>query len=103
MTRVDGSSIIEGFEEIIPAAAKRAWARLIKQVFDVDPLVCPRCAGSMRISAFIGQPPVIDLLVPRTADREDPPPSRLVAGHDPLNNFLSPTSARLATTRPATP
>jgi hypothetical protein len=40
-----------------------------------DPLVCPRCGGAMRIVAFIEEPAVIDLPVPRTADREDPPPS----------------------------
>jgi hypothetical protein len=65
----------------MPAAAKVAWARLITQVYEVDPLVCPRCAGPMRIIAFIEQPAVIDLPVPRTADREDPAPSRRVAGH----------------------
>jgi hypothetical protein len=65
----------------MPAAAKVAWARLITQVYEVDPLVCPRCAGPMRIIAFIEQLAVIDLPVPRTADREDPAPSRLVAGH----------------------
>jgi hypothetical protein len=31
----------------------------IKQVYEVDPLVCPRCAGTMRIFAFIEQPEVI--------------------------------------------
>jgi len=35
---------------------KRAWARLIKQVYEVDPLVCPRCGSPMRIIAFIEQP-----------------------------------------------
>ena len=56
------------------AAAKRTWARLIKQVYEVDPLVCPRCAGPMRIIALIEQPAVIDLPVPCTADRENPAP-----------------------------
>jgi hypothetical protein len=79
----EGPSPIEEFSEVIPAAAKRAWARLITQVYDVDPLVCPRCAGSMRIITFSEQPAVIDLPVPRTADREDPAPSRLVAGPGP--------------------
>ena len=55
----------------MPAAAKVAWARLITQVYEVDPLVCSRCAGPMRIIAFIEQPAVIDLPVLRTADRED--------------------------------
>ena len=42
---------IEEFTEVAPSEAKRAWARLIKQVYEVDPLVCSRCGGSMRILA----------------------------------------------------
>jgi hypothetical protein len=33
--------------------ARRRWAALIKQVWRVDPLVCPRCGQAMRIVAFI--------------------------------------------------
>ena len=29
------------------------WARCIKQVYLADPLVCPKCGGTMRIKAFI--------------------------------------------------
>jgi len=50
-TQDEGSSTIEEVSEGIPSVAKRAWARLIKQVDEADPLVCPRCAGSMRIIA----------------------------------------------------
>ncbi|HUU26474.1 MAG TPA: hypothetical protein VM123_01560 [archaeon] len=32
---------------------RRAWARLIYQVYEVDPLKCPQCGGRMRIIAFI--------------------------------------------------
>jgi hypothetical protein len=59
----EGSPRIEAVDEIIPAAAKRAWARLIKQVYEVDPLVCPRCAGPMRIIAFIEQPEIIEKIL----------------------------------------
>ena len=38
--------------DVSAAAAKRAWARLIKQVYEVDPLVCPRCDGPLRILAL---------------------------------------------------
>ena len=68
-------SMIEEFNEIIPSAAKHAWARLIKQVYEVDLLVCPRCAGPMRIIAFIEQPAVIEKILrhlalwPATAHR----------------------------------
>jgi hypothetical protein len=50
---------IEELTEVSGSAAKRAWARLIKQAYEVDPLVCPRCAGAMRIIAFLEQPDVI--------------------------------------------
>ncbi|HMO19293.1 MAG TPA: hypothetical protein PKA63_14595 [Oligoflexia bacterium] len=31
----------------------KSWARLIKKVYEVDPLKCPKCGGRMRIKAFI--------------------------------------------------
>ena len=46
--------------ELSPSEAKRAWARLITQVFEVDPRVCPQCAGARRIIACIEQPEVIE-------------------------------------------
>ena len=54
---------IEEVNEVSASAAKRAWARLIKQVYEVDPLVCPRCTGPMRIIAFIEQPEVIEKIL----------------------------------------
>ena len=36
-------------------AARRAWARLTKKIYEVDPLICPECAGPMRIISFIGE------------------------------------------------
>jgi hypothetical protein len=55
------------FSETSASAAKRAWARLIKQVYEVDPLVCPHCGGAMRILAFIEQPEVIEKILTRLA------------------------------------
>ena len=49
--------------EISSSAAKRAWARPIKQVYEVDFLVCPRCAGAMRIIAYIEEPEVIEKIL----------------------------------------
>jgi len=34
----------------------RSWARMIRRVYGVDPLLCPRCQGQMRIIAFILDP-----------------------------------------------
>ena len=36
--------------------ASRAWASLIKRVFEVEPLLCPKCGGPMRIKSFITDP-----------------------------------------------
>src|ERR1019366_909054 len=30
------------------AALRRGWAQLIRRVYEIDPLVCPRCRGVMR-------------------------------------------------------
>ena len=34
-------------------ARRRAWARLIRRVYEVDPLVCSNCGGEMRIVSVI--------------------------------------------------
>ena len=31
----------------------KSWAKLIKKIYEVDPLICPKCKGQMRIIAFI--------------------------------------------------
>jgi len=38
---------------------KKNWARLIQKVYEVDPLLCPKCQGEMIIIAFIEQPHII--------------------------------------------
>ena len=42
------------------------WAALIKRVFEVDPLSCPKCGGEMKIIAFIerrDQPDVVEKIL----------------------------------------
>ena len=34
-------------------ACRKSWARLIQKIYEVDPLICPKCRGSMRIVSFI--------------------------------------------------
>lgn len=40
-------------------ALRRRWAQLIRRIYEVDPLVCPRCGRPMHIIAFITEPRVI--------------------------------------------
>jgi hypothetical protein len=50
----DSKEEAEGAEEAIHRrAARYAWALLLARIYEVFPLVCPRCGGEMRIIAFI--------------------------------------------------
>jgi hypothetical protein len=42
--------------------ASSTWARLIKKIFEADPLLCP-CGGRMRIVSFITDPRVVDRIL----------------------------------------
>ena len=41
--------------------ASQTWAMLIKRVYEVDPLQCPKCGGAMKVIAFI-EPPQGDVI-----------------------------------------
>ena len=61
--------------------ANKSWARLIKKIYEVDPLICPKCGGQMRIIAFIEDYKVVkkilDYLGIDEFKRDRPPPKRL--------------------------
>ena len=42
--------------------ARSTWARLIKKIFEADPLLCT-CGGRMRIVSFITDPRVVDRIL----------------------------------------
>ena len=68
--------------EAVPERADRAdlrrrWAEIIRRVNEVDPLVCPRCGGEMRVVGFITQPALIKRILDHLRNREKvsgPPP-----------------------------
>ncbi|HEY3052103.1 MAG TPA: transposase [Thermoanaerobaculia bacterium] len=68
-------------------AARKRWANLIRHIYEVDPLVCPRCGAIMKIIAFITEPRVVHAILdslrgrtPSTAgSRHPPPPARPAA------------------------
>jgi hypothetical protein len=55
----DDQSMLVAQTDVSNKAFKKNWARLIKKIYEVDPLVCPKCMGAMRIVAFIEAPDVI--------------------------------------------
>ena len=54
---------IDGLSPTERQARRRAWARLIKLVYEIDPLVCARCGSEMRILSVILDPAVIDKIL----------------------------------------
>jgi len=39
--------------EISSKKFRQNWARLIQKVYEVDPLLCPKCQGTIKIISFI--------------------------------------------------
>jgi hypothetical protein len=63
------------------SVARRHWARLIKKVYQVDPLICPNGSGRMRIISFIEEPAIIQKILTHLglwhvpARKRAPPPA----------------------------
>jgi hypothetical protein len=55
---------------------RSSWARLIKKVYEADPLVCPRCSGPLKIISLIGDGAVIEKILRHLKlwDRQERPP-----------------------------
>lgn len=60
---------------------KASWARLLRKIFEVDPLVCARCGTPMQVIAVITDPRVIDRILRHLASGR---------GHDPFESRASP-------------
>jgi hypothetical protein len=72
-------------------ALRRRWAELLRRIYEVDPLVCPRCGARMRITvppvvlgvAFITEPRVIKKIIQhlatKAADQRSPPEASTAA------------------------
>jgi hypothetical protein len=66
--------LLEELEE--SKAPSRYWATCMKQVFEIDPLVCKECGGQMQIKSFIHSHREIKKLCEKKgiADWRAPPP-----------------------------
>ena len=54
-------------------AARYVWALLLARIYEVLPLVCPKCGGEMRIIAFITEGPVIREILGHLGEPTSPP------------------------------
>jgi hypothetical protein len=68
-------------EEKLRPIPSKGWAEMIRKVYEVDPMVCPQCGGTMKIIAFIKEYAVADRIIDHlklTFVAERPPPTHLV-------------------------
>jgi hypothetical protein len=66
-------------EEWKPVPSK-GWAAMIRKVYEVDPMVCPKCGGTMKVVAFITDYAAVDRIIDHLKLQfvaEKPPPSRV--------------------------
>lgn len=65
-------------EEAPPPLTSKGWAEMIRKVYEVDPMICPRCGGKMKVVAFLTEYAVIDRIIRHlelTFVAEKPPPA----------------------------
>jgi len=63
------------------------WAKLIKKVYEVDPLKCAQCGETMKIIAFIMDATSIHRILSHIGEQREPPKIHLARG--PPNEVYS--------------
>ena len=59
----------DGFVSTGEAQRRRSWARLLRRIYEVDPLRC-RCGGELRIVSVITDPVVVDRILEHWTARQ---------------------------------
>jgi hypothetical protein len=70
---------------------------MIRKVYEVDPMLCPRCGGTMRVVAFLTEHAVVDRIINHlklafVAERPPPPQAafqELFRDADPPVDYFS--------------
>ena len=56
----------------------KGWAAMIRKVYEVDPMLCPKCGGQMKVIAFLADHAVVDRIIDHLkltfAAAKPPPP-----------------------------
>jgi len=76
---------------------RRNWARLLKKIYEIDPLTCFRCGGQMDVIAFIEGPSIIRKILQHLGLWDRParsPPPRLFPHK--MESFLQSLTPRKA-------
>ena len=57
---------------------RKSWARLIQKIYEVDPLICPKCQNQMKIISMVENEEVIKKILKHLGlwDRKARPPPK---------------------------
>lgn len=73
--------------EMAPNEFRKNWARLIQKIYQVDPLLCLKCQGPMKIIGFIEDDEIIEKILRHLGLWETRPVGRsarrVASSHDP--------------------
>jgi hypothetical protein len=67
-------------EEELRRLPSKGWAAMIRKVYEVDPMVCPKCGSRMKVVAFLTEIAVVDRIIDHlklTFVASKPPPSHV--------------------------
>ena len=76
----DAPLLLRLAEEEVRRIPSKGWAEMIRKVYEVDPMLCPKCGGVMKVVAFITDYPAVDRIIDHLKLRfvaEKPPPSHV--------------------------
>jgi hypothetical protein len=89
-------SVFRIVEEELRRLPSKGWAAMIRKVYEVDPMLCPKCGGRMKVIAFLTDFSVVDRIIGHlklTFVAERPPPPQvalqdlLIAADPPAEYF----------------
>ena len=86
-------------EPIHRQAARYAWALLLARIYEVFPLLCPKCGGEIRIIAFLTEASAVREILAHLGEPTSPPPMAPARG-PPLWEMPDAAQGRV---RPAGP
>ena len=65
-------------ENVSNKASRRSWARLIQKVYEVDPLLCPKCSHELKVIAVITEPHEVRKILEFLKRNHAPPFDKIV-------------------------
>jgi hypothetical protein len=77
------------------------WAMLLARIYEVLPLVCPRCEAPMRIIAFVTDTPSVTRILQHLGEPTQPPRGARPSGRSPSTSARPSTPQRRSRSRRA--